>query len=356
MKKHRKALAAGMIAFMYLTACGTGSSTGSESQIPSGGSNTGTEAGGTYEMCYIATVEDEWLSELMNDMSAAAAENDVRMEIRHAGNDTSKVIESIEQAKDDGKDAVIVNMAYSDDATACVEAAGDMKLVFVNRVPDASDYGLLGENAAAVASDENLAGTFQGEFLTDYFKEKGQTDIRYLMLQGPLDLSHSRIRSEKPLSVMEEAGLNPIETETIKADYSRGQAQEAVTKFLSGNPEFDCIISNNDAMAIGAILALENAGIDPASLPIVGIDATADAAQAILDGKMSMSVYQSAEGQAQAAVKIAKNLVDGNPIADGTGCEVSNECENLLYVPFVKVTAENVQDYVKKEFIGRAVS
>ena len=219
------------------------------------------------------------------------------------------------------------------------------KLVCVNRLPEASDYDLLGGNIVGIASDEKLAGTFQGEYLAEYFGNKGQTDVRYLMLQGPMDLSHSVIRSETPLEIMKEAGLNPVEAATISAEYNRDKAQSGVEAVLKKGTEFDCIISNNDAMAIGAILALENEGIDPASIPIVGIDATTDAVDMILDGKMAMSVFQSAEGQAEAAVRIAKNLVDGKPADEGTGCTVSEDCENIFYVPFEKVTAENAKDY-----------
>ena len=84
-----------------------------------------------------------------------------------------------------------------------------------------------------------------------------------------------------------------VEVATISADYDRAKAQQGVESFLETGKEFDCIISNNDAMALGAIKALENKGIDPASIPIVGIDATADAVEAIQNGTMSMSVFQS---------------------------------------------------------------
>ena len=117
--------------------------------------------------------------------------------------------------------------------------------------------------------------------------------------------------------------------------------------FLETGKEFDCIISNNDAMALGAIKALENKGIDPSSIPIVGIDATADAVEAIQNGTMSMSVFQSAAGQAEAAIRIAKSLIDGKPAGEGTDCTVSDECDSLFYVPFEKVTSENVNDYAK---------
>ena len=331
MNVYKKALAAGLIAVMCLPAIVSATDQGDSA----------------YNMCYISTVEDEWLTVLLNSINASAKNNDVQLDIKRAGNDSSKVIQCIEQAKAEGKDAAIVNVAYSSGVRACVEAAGDMNLVFVNRLPEESDYELMGGNIVGVASDENLAGTFQGEFLAEYFEEKGQTDVRYLMLQGPLDLSHSVIRSERPLEVMKEAGLNPIEVKTIPANYDRGQAQAGVESFLADSPEFDCIIANNDAMALGAIQALETAGIDPASIPIVGIDATPDAVNAIQEGKMSMSVFQSAEGQAEAAILVAKNLIDGKPAAEGTDCTVCDTCDSIFYVPFEKVTAENAADYAE---------
>ena len=72
--------------------------------------------------------------------------------------------------------------------------------------------------------------------------------------------------------------------------------------------DFDCIIANNDAMAIGAILAMEDAGLDAGSVPIVGIDATEDAKEEIRSGKMAMTVFQSASGQAEGSVQAAINL------------------------------------------------
>ena len=87
MIKFRKAFAAGMIAMMCLTACGSSTSnTGAADQASDAASAAGT-AGSAYNMSYIATVEDEWLTELMNDMSVSAKNNDVNMEIMHAGND-----------------------------------------------------------------------------------------------------------------------------------------------------------------------------------------------------------------------------------------------------------------------------
>ena len=343
MKKYRKVLATGLIAMMCLTACGGSTSGGGSAENTSAGASATTQKSSAYDVCYVSTVEDEWLTDLLNDMSVSADNNDVALEVKHAGNDSSKVIQCIQQAKAEGKEATIVNVAYSSDVTACVEAADGMNLVFVNRLPEPADYDLLSDNIVGVASDENLAGTFQGEYLADYFKEKGMTDVRYLLIQGPLDLSHSVIRSEKPLEVLKDAGFNMIEAGTISADYDRAKAQQGVESFLETGKEFDCIISNNDSMALGAIEACTQAGrtID---FPIVGIDATADGRQAIKDGEMAMSVFQDPNGQGGGAVQAAVNLINGAALNEGTSFDV-DETGFILWVPFEEVTPENVADY-----------
>ena len=61
--------------------------------------------------------------------------------------------------------------------------------------------------------------------------------------------------------------------------------------------EFDCIIANNDAMALGAVEAMIDVGQDPASVPIVGIDASTDGRKSIAEGQMAASAFQNAIGQ-----------------------------------------------------------
>ncbi|ETJ35243.1 ABC-type sugar transport system, periplasmic component, partial [human gut metagenome] len=71
---------------------------------------------------------------------------------------------------------------------------------------------------------------------------------------------------------------------------------------LKLNESYDCIISNNDEMALGVIDAMEENGIDPSKVPILGLDATPEACKAISNGKMSFSIKQSGEGQGESVI------------------------------------------------------
>ena len=321
-----------------LAGCG---STGDETTTPEGGETA--ESGDGYSMTLIMSLRDEFLSTLEAGAQAAAEEAGVTLATQDAQNDTGKMLQFIESARNAGDDAVLINLVDAATAQQCIEAAGDMKVVFVNRVPEDTSV-LESGKSAAVVSNENQSGGYQGEFLANYFKEKGQTDVRYLMLQGTLGLVHTEQRSASVIQAMKDGGLNPIEAAApLVADYDRAVAMDMISPLLT-TTEFDCIIANNDAMALGAVEAMTAQGLDPTSIPIVGIDATVDGVQAIKDGTLAMTVFQDANGQGYGAVQAAVNLIEGNAINDGTDYE-TDETGNIVWVPFEPVTAENVADY-----------
>lgn len=327
-------------AMMAATLAGCGS-TSNETTTQEGG-ETAETGGDGYSMTLIMSLRDEFLSTLEAGAQSAASELGVKLSTQDANNDASKTIQFIESARNAGDDAVLVNLVDAATAQQCIEAAGDMQIVFVNRVPQ--DTSVLGGNAAAVVSDENQSGGYQGQFLADYFNAKGQTDVRYIMLQGTLGLVHTEQRSASVIQAMKDGGLNPIEAAApLVAEYNRADAMDMISPLL-GTTEFDCIIANNDAMALGAVEAMQAQGMDPTSIPIVGIDATVDGIQAIKDGTLAMTVFQDANGQGYGAVKAAVNLIEGNAINDGTDYE-TDETGNIVWVPFEPVTPENVADY-----------
>ena len=328
-------------AMMAATLAGCGS-TSNETTTQEGG-ETAETGGDGYSMTLIMSLRDEFLSTLEAGAQAAAEEAGVTLATQDAQNDTGKMLQFIESARNAGDDAVLINLVDAATAQQCIEAAGDMKVVFVNRVPEDTSV-LESGKSAAVVSNENQSGGYQGEFLANYFKEKGQTDVRYLMLQGTLGLVHTEQRSASVIQAMKDGGLNPIEAAApLVADYDRAVAMDMISPLLT-TTEFDCIIANNDAMALGAVEAMTAQGLDPKSIPIVGIDATVDGIQAIKDGTLAMTVFQDANGQGYGAVQAAVNLIEGNAINDGTDYE-TDETGNIVWVPFEPVTAENVADY-----------
>ena len=291
---------------------------------------------------------DEFLSEMESGAIKAAEALGVKMTTVDAQNDQSKLLQFVETAKNNDQKVIIVNPvdAAADACQQIVDAAGDMKVVFVNRPPDDIDAGskVLNENVVYVGSNEMTSGYFQGEALAKYFKEQGKTDIKYILIQGTLGQVATTNRTTSLLKAFEDNGINAEEaTAPLVADWDRATAQDMITPLLT-TIEYDCIVGNCDALSLGAVEAMKSQGLDPSSVPIVGIDATTDGRQAIHDGDMYMTVFQNAAGQGYGAMKAAANLVQGKPANEGTEWEL-DETGNIVWIPFEPVNIDNVDKY-----------
>lgn len=352
-KKTTALLMAGLLSAGLLAGCGgdnggattppAGSSGGSST--PPAGSSTPAPSNDKLEnITLVLSQRDEWLS-LMDGAAKDAAEPlGFKINSVDALSDSNKQLQFVETARNNGERAIIVNLVDPNIAGDVVEAAGDMKVVFVNRPPQ--DMGLLNENVVYIGSDETTSGAFQGEWLAKYFKDKNKTDIKYIMLNGILGQVSTTNRTASVLKSLADNGINATEaTAPLAGKFDRAEAMNLISPLLSSGLEYDCVISNNDAMALGVIEAMEQQSIDPAEKPIVGIDASPDGRAAVKSGKLAMSVFQDAKGQGRGALQVAVNMLNGKPLNDGMDYQIAADNANVIWVPFEPVTAENVASY-----------
>ena len=86
------------------------------------------------------------------------------------------------------------------------------------------------------------------------------------------------------------------------ANYQRNQAIDLMNNWITNGVKFDAVAANNDEMAIGAIFAMQQAGVDPKTKCVGGIDATADALDQMKKGNLAVTVFQAAKGQGRGAI------------------------------------------------------
>lgn len=326
-----------------LAGCGTTSSTSTASKssetVSKATSAAATE--GDVKITMVLAQRDEWLSQL-EEAAKANCPDGVKFDTQDSQSDAAKQLQQVEAAKNAGAQAIIVNLVDVETGAQIKEAAGDTPLVFVNRIP--SDESIFDDKCVYVGSDETTSGKFQGEWLAKYFKAKNKTEITYVLLNGIIGQNSTTNRTDSVLKALKDNGITAKEaTAPLACDYDRAKAQDKFTPLI-GTVDYDCIISNNDAMALGAIEALKSKGVDPSEKPIVGIDASTDGRQAIKDGTLAMSVFQDPKGQGKGAIQAALNIINGTDIAKDTGYE-KDSTGHILWVPFEPVTPENVSDY-----------
>ena len=146
---------------------------------------------------------------------------------------------------------------------------------------------------------------------------------------------HTTARSKDVIATLQKSGITAEEAiPAVDCDFSRSVAMEKVNALLANGADFskvDTIISNNDDMALGAIEALKQAGVDTSKMKIVGIDGTQIGLQAILDGDMTATVFQSASGQAAASLQAAINLASKEKVNTGISYKLE---DHTIWRPF----------------------
>ncbi|MCB1349570.1 MAG: substrate-binding domain-containing protein, partial [Maritimibacter sp.] len=237
-----------------------------------------------------------------------------------------------------GVDAIIVNPVDTSATQAMTDAAAaaNVPLVYVNRQPINLDT--LPETQTFVGSNEVDSGTQETIALCDNWAAEGKTEVNAYVMMGELSNQAAVQRTADIHDVMADGRcavtINIIDEQT--ANWSRDEAQDLMTNWLSTGEPFDGVIANNDEMAIGAIQAMKAAGIDMASVQVGGVDATQDALVAMQAGDLDVTVFQNAAAQGGGALDAALKLAAGETVG------------NAVWVPFELVIPSNIEGYLSK--------
>lgn len=285
----------------------------------------------------ISRFDDNFLTVMRNGMVDHAAGLDgVSLQVEDATDDIAKQIDQVKNFVASGVDAIIVNIVDTSAGAAITEAAGDLPLIYVNREPDNVDS--LPATQAFVASNEIESGTLEAFQICRNLRAAGKAGgaTGYLM-NGQLSNQAAVQRSKDVHDVI---GMDMCNFMTLideqTANWSRDEAQDLMTNWMSSGEPFDFVIANNDEMAIGAIQAMNASGIDMADVQVGGVDATQDALVAMQAGELDVTVFQDAFGQGSGSVDTAIALVNGNKV------------DQKVYIPFKLVTPDNVAGFLSR--------
>lgn len=121
-------------------------------------------------------------------------------------------------------------------------------------------------------------------------------------------------------------------------DFARDLGRQVMETLLQAHPDVNIVYAHNDEMAIGAIQALTLAGRKPGEdVLIVSIDGTRDALQAIIDGKMGVTV-ESSPFFGPLACDVMERYIAGEDI------EPWVQVEDRIF------TAENAADHIDEAY------
>jgi inositol transport system substrate-binding protein len=286
----------------------------------------------------MAAFDDNFLTVLRNGIQAQADAAGLSVQIEDAQNDVAKQLDQINNFIASGVDAIIVNPVDTSATQAMSDAAAaaGVPLVYVNRQPINVDT--LPDGQAFVASNESDSSRQGFIEQCNQWKAAGKEEVSVYVLQGELSNQAAVQRTQNYTDVVNE-GLCAVKVNVIDqqtANWSRDQAQNLMTNWLSTGAAFDGVLANNDEMALGALQAIKAAGISMDDVIVSGVDATQDALASMQAGELDITVFQNAAAQGGGALDAAVKLAAGEAV------------EKKVYIPFELVTPANIDGYLAK--------
>lgn len=330
MKKIIKKITALMLVCMFLMV----------SVVSCGGASTSGSSGGKGKKILLAMHDESssTVTKLVDAMTAKASEMGVTVDAVYCEKNVNKQKTQLEEAA--GKyDAIICRLADASTALQMEVAAGGTPIVFINNAPD--DSILKVGKYIYVGSYEYDAGRYQAEYIWEGLGKPSSLNV--IILKGQKGHSSVPGRTNAIKYFFKDNGVSVNYVFEDFANWKDDQAYNKLDVFKTTNQPFDCIFSNNDTMAMGAISWLKDNGYDPGKILVAGIDASGDGCAAISAGEMKVSIYQDLTGQGEIAIECALDLINGKSI---TEFEETAEDEVHVYVPYVPVDASNVKNYM----------
>ncbi|ATE78494.1 MULTISPECIES: sugar ABC transporter substrate-binding protein [Pseudomonas] len=277
----------------------------------------------------MAQFDDTWLTYLRESMDTKAKSypDGVKLQFEDARSDVVRQLSQVESFISQKVDAIVVNPVDTAATKKITEAAvkAGIPLVYVNRRPDDLN---LPKGVVTVASNDLEAGQMQMQYLAE--KMGGKGDI--VILLGDLANNSTTNRTKGVKEVLAKYPNIKIEQEQ-SGIWSRDKGMTLVNDWLTQGRKFDAVVSNNDEMAIGAAMALQQAGVAKGSVLIAGVDGTPDGLNAVKKGSLLVSVFQDAKGQADGSVDTAVKMARNEPV------------EQAVWVPYRLITLQNVDQF-----------
>lgn len=278
----------------------------------------------------MAHFDDNFLTILRTAMAAEAKAQDVDIQFEDAQGDIGKQLSQIQNFMAQKADVIIVNPVDTSATPKMTKLAveGHTPLVYVNRKPIES---ALPPKVSFVGSDENLSGTLEAEELARLMNYKGNVAI----MVGELATNAAELRTKDVVDVVAKyPGMKIVQKQT--ANFQRNEAIDLMNNWIVSGEKIDAVAANNDEMALGALIAMKQAGISPKKVLVGGIDATPDALAEMDKGNLAVTVFQDARGQGKGSVDTALKLAKGEKV------------DSFVWVPFQLVTRENYKTFMSK--------
>ena len=280
----------------------------------------------------------------------------IALDMQDGENDVTKTTNKLEAALTKGTDAVAICAPDTESTNSLMLKCKDesVPVVFFNMMPTEETMNAY-DKAWYVGAEASESGAMCAQALINYWTantsvadKNGDGKLQLVVLQGEIGNNDVILRTAAYEDTLKAQGIDYEIVAMDTANWDKGQALDKMNAWITafGIDGIEGVLCNNDGMAMGAVQAALNNGYnsgDPAKfVPIVGIDATVEALQAMKDGSLLGTVLNDRTNQSIAVINVLKAAVAGTAVTEdvvGVSCKVDGK---YIWIPYQIVDSTNL--------------
>ena len=263
--------------------------------------------------------EDSWRQEMIEQVKLSAEKENIRIIEIETERTQSAQINAIRSFIVYGVDAIVFSPVTNNGWDYVLEEAAKSSIAVVT-INDVINSEVEGSFASVTYDYRSLAESVTNALLKRA-EENGLAgeNLKILELKGAIGSTVSENISEGIRSALENSNGYKIGY-SANADYMRSRAKELVNGWLIWNEyDMNVIIAHNDAMALGAIDALEKNGLLPGrDIQIVTFGGGEEVKELAAKGKISYLAQCDLNGLGDKVVEIAIGLENNKHVPEIT--------------------------------------
>ncbi len=294
--------------------------------------------------------DDNFMSFVRRSITTAA-EGHAELILNDSQNNQATQNDQVDMMISKGVKALAINLVDPQAAESIIAKAKaeDMPVVFFNKEPSAEALKSY-DKTWYVGTASAEAGVIQGEMIADMWKANPEWDrngdgvMSYVLMKGEPGHPDAEARTKYAIETAVEKGVKVEELELQTGMWDSVKGKELMDAWIAKHGDaIEFVVTNNDAMALGAIQSLNSNGYFEGDnyMPVVGVDAIPDALEQIKAGFMAGTVLNDAKNQGKATFDLVNNVAIGNDPLEGT--EWTFDENKAVRVPYVAVTIDNIE-------------
>ncbi|WIV17307.1 ABC transporter substrate-binding protein [Paenibacillus polygoni] len=298
------------LSMLMLGACSSNNSGGAGEENAGGNSGTKSTKSITLGFSQVGA-ESGWRSANTKSIQDSAKEAGYTLKFSDAQQKQENQIKALRSFIQQKVDVISFSPVVESGWDTVLKEAKDagIPVILTDRAVDSKDTSLY---VTFLGSDFVEEGRKAGQWLTEQYKDAAE-DINIVELQGTTGSAPANDRMQGFKEVISSnPNLKIIASQT--GDFTRAKGKEVMQAFLKAHKDIDVLYAHNDDMALGAIQAIEAAGLKPGEdIIIISVDAVKDGMQAASEGKINFIVECNPLLGPQ-LMKVVQDVVDGKSV------------------------------------------